>query len=65
MHEIEIRCDELHKYRHIRGKNLQIVTQKAAAQIKAWEEMLKKNVRLRKQGQIERLLLIIKKLRKR
>jgi len=39
MYEIEIRHDGLHKYRHIRGNNREVVAQKAEAQIKAWAEM--------------------------
>jgi restriction system protein len=38
-YEIEVRHDGLHKYRHIRGNNRQVVEQKAAAQIKAWADM--------------------------
>ncbi len=38
-YEFEVRHDGLHKYRHIRGNNRRVVKQKAAAQIKAWEEM--------------------------
>ncbi len=48
MYEIEIRHDGLHKYRHIRGNNQQIVAQKAAAQIKAWEEMWERKCEIEK-----------------
>ena len=48
MYEIEIRHDGLHKYRHIRGNNRQIVEQKAEAQIKAWAEMWEKKCKIEK-----------------
>lgn len=41
-YEIEVRHAGLNKYRHIRGSDRYIVTQKAAAQTLAWDEIWKK-----------------------
>ena len=37
--EVEVRHDGLHKYRHIRGIDKYVVEQKAAAQLRTWNEM--------------------------
>lgn len=47
-YEIEIRHDGLHKYRHIRGTDRQVVEQKAEAQRKAWNEMWAKKLEIEK-----------------
>lgn len=38
-YEIEIRHDGLHKYRHLRGTDCQVVEEKAKAQLKTWDDM--------------------------
>lgn len=48
MYEIEIRHDGLHKYRHIRGTDRQVVEQKARAQLEAWDEMWEKKLEVEK-----------------
>lgn len=40
--EIEVRHDGLNKYRHIKGTDKHVVKQKAAAQLRAWDEMWEK-----------------------
>lgn len=42
MYEIEISHPGLNKYRHIRGSDLYVVQQKAAAQERTWDEMWEK-----------------------
>jgi len=44
MWSVEVRHDELHKYRVIRGKNEQEVDEKARAQLAAWDEMWEKKL---------------------
>lgn len=44
MYEIEIRHDGLHKYRHIRGSDRDVVEQKARVQQAAWNEMWEKHL---------------------
>jgi restriction system protein len=49
--EIEISHEGLNKYRHIRGANKDVVEQKAAAQLKTWEEMWEKKQATEKKRQ--------------
>lgn len=60
MYEIEIRHDGLGKYRHIRGSDRLIVTQKAEAQKRAWDDAWFKKQEIEEKNK-KRLFLLNKK----